>query len=164
MLSRCHLAPPQSSFVAPHSDEHLDASHPTDFPPRVPHPFPVSAPSFSHAHPWPQFPPHHSPSGQASAVFLQPLGGATQRSLLPEAAAAPASAWSRSTRENVVASPAVRSMMLWCDFERLTTSVVFSSRSAAVPNAKCTYCRPATGTCVSFIIITVLIILVDSLF
>lgn len=112
MLSRCHLAPPQSSFVAPRSDEHLDASHPTDFPPRVPHPFPVSAPSFSHAHPWPQFPPHHSPSGQASAVSLQPPGGATQRSLLPEAAAAPASAWSRSTRENVVASPAVRSMML----------------------------------------------------
>lgn len=110
-LSRCHLAPPQSSFVAPPSDEHLDASHPTDFPPRVPHPFPVSAPSFSHAHPWPQFPPHHSLSGQASAVSLQPLGGATQHWLRPETTA-PASVWSRSTREDFAASAAVQSMML----------------------------------------------------
>lgn len=117
----CPLAALQPSLVAPSSDEHLGASNPTDVPPRASQPIPVPAPSFSHAHPLPHFPLHYSPSGQASAVSLQPLGGATLRSLRPEAAAAPASVWSRSTWGNVGASAAVQFIMLCRDVERRMT-------------------------------------------
>lgn len=96
--------PSLQPFVAPNSDKHLDVSHPADFPLRTPHPCPVSAPSFSHTHPWAQCPPHHSPSGQVSGVPLQPLGGATQHSLCPETTAAAASVWSRLTGGRTICS------------------------------------------------------------